>query len=86
MIEKYLAVGNVIGATVEKSLDGGLLITYSTVDGKHFLKSFDNFRTITDRWVVPIDGLTANANLLRLNNGRLMTVVREISKKRKWRL
>lgn len=81
MLEKYLAEKSIIGAAVIKSLDGGLMLMYSSVDGKHFLKSYNNFRSIAESWVVPLDGITANANLLRLNDGRLMTVVRETSKR-----
>jgi len=79
--EQYLVDGNVIGSAVISSLDGGLLLMYSTTDGKHFLKSFDHFRSIAESWVVPLDGRTANANLLRLKDGRLLTVIREVSTK-----
>lgn len=80
MITKYMAEHDVIGATVIESLDGGLLMMYSSVDGKHFFKSFDAFRTIAEEWIVPIDSITANANLIRLKDKRLMTIVRRISK------
>ena len=79
MITKYMAEHDFIGATVTESLDGGLMLMYSSVDGKHFFKSFDNFHTVAEEWIVPIDSITANANLLRLNNGKLMTVIRRIS-------
>jgi len=81
VIEKYLAEGNVIGASCVKAEDGGLILMFSSVDGKHFLKSYDNFKTISESWCVPIDSLTASANLLRLKSGRLMATVREISKR-----
>ena len=80
MITRYIARHDVIGATVTETLDGGLLMMYSSVDGKHFFKSFDGFCTVDEEWIVPMDSITANANLLRLKDGRLMTVVRRISK------
>ena len=79
MFEKYLANEYVIGTTVIESLDGGLIASFASVGGKHFLKSFDKFKTIEEQWVVPFEGMTACANLLRLNDGRLMMLVREIS-------
>ena len=79
MLTFYLAEHDVIGAAVARAADGGLLLTYSSVDGKHFLKSFDHFRTVAESWTAPIDSITANANLLRLKDGRLMTVVRRLS-------
>lgn len=79
MITKYLAEHDVIGATVIEALDGGLMMMYSSVDGKHFLKSYDHFRTVQETWVVPIDSITACANLLRMKDGRLMTIVRRLS-------
>ena len=63
MFERYLGKGNVIGATATESSDNGLLLMYSSVDGKHFLKSYDKFRTISEEWTVPLDSLTASANL-----------------------
>ena len=80
MITKYMAEHDFIGATVIESLDGGLLMMYSSIDGKHFFKSFDHFHTVAEEWIVPIESITANANLLRLNDGKLMMVVRRISK------
>lgn len=80
MLEKYLAESYIIGGTVIESLDGGLIASFASEGGKHFVKSYDKFRTIADSWVVPIEGMTACANLLRLNDGRLMMLVREVSK------
>lgn len=79
MITKILADNEVIGATVIPAADDSLLLMYSSVDGKHFLKSDDMFQTVKEAWVVPIDEKTANANLIRLNDGRLMAIVRKIS-------
>ena len=79
MLTQYLADGNVIGSTVIPSLDSSLLLMYSSVDGKHFLKSRDLFCTVEESWVVPLDSITANANLLRRKDGSLMTVVRVLS-------
>lgn len=79
MVTKYMADHDVIGATITESSDGGLLMMYSSNDGKHFFKSFDRFHTVAESWIVPIDSITANANLLRLKDGRLMTIVRRIS-------
>ena len=79
MFETYLAEGNLIGSTLIRAQDGSDLLMYSSVDGKHFLKSRDHFRTVEDSWVAEIDSRTANANLLRLKDGRLMTIVRHLS-------
>ena len=79
MFTRYLADRDVIGATMIASLDGGLLLMYSSVDGKHFLKSFDGFCSIAEEWTVPVDSITANANLIRLEDGRLMMVLRRVS-------
>lgn len=81
MLERYLAEGNVIGASSVESIDGGLLLMFSSVDGKHFLKSYDNFRTVSESWVVPMDSMTASANLFRLSDGRLMMTIRKISRR-----
>ncbi len=80
MITRYITNHDVSGATMIASMDGGLLKMYSSVDGKHFFKSFDNFRTIAEEWIVPIDSMTSNANLIRLKDKRLMTIVRRVSK------
>ena len=79
MITKYIAQREVIGSTMIEALDGGLMLMYSSVDGKHFFKSYDNFRTIAEEWIVPIDTRTANANLIRLKDSRLMMIVRRLS-------
>ncbi len=79
MISKFLAETHVIGAAIIESKDHGHLLMYSSNDGKHFLKSYDLFRTIAESWVVPLGSITANANLIRLKDGRLMTIVRQIS-------
>lgn len=79
MLEKYLAESDIVGATAIESLDGGLMVSYGTDKGKHFLKSYDKFRTIAESWIVPVGGSTASANLLRLRDGRLMMIVREVS-------
>jgi hypothetical protein len=77
MYETILARGDLIGACVVKMPEGYDLLMYSSTDGKHFFKSKDHFRTIDEEWVVPIGGRTANANLLCLRDGRLMTIVRK---------
>lgn len=38
MITKYIADQAVIGSTIIEALDGGLMLMYSSDDGKHFLK------------------------------------------------
>lgn len=80
MITKYLANENVIGSTCVESLDGGLILMYSSLNERRFLKSFDNFRTVADEWSVPADGITASANLLRLNDGKLAMPLIDFSK------
>lgn len=79
MFEKYIAESNVIGSSIVSCSDGGYILNYTSTDGKHFIKSYDHFRTICDEWVLPIETITAGANLLRLKDGRLMTTVRKIS-------
>jgi len=79
MITKYIADQAVIGSTIIEALDGGLMLMYSSDDGKHFFKSYDNFRTIAEEWIVPIDTRTANANFIRLKDNRLMMIVRRLS-------
>ena len=79
MFKRCLAEYNLIGTGAAVALDGDLLLTYSSVDGKHFLKSDDLFRTTKEEWTVPIGSITANANLIRLKDKSLMTVVRTLS-------
>lgn len=79
MITKYIADREVIGSTIIEALDGGLMLMYSSVDGRHFFKSYDNFRTISEEWLVPVDSKTANANIIRLKDNRLMMIIRILS-------
>lgn len=79
MITKYLADKNVIGSTCVESLDGGLILMYSSLGERRFLKSFDNFRTVADEWSVPSGPITASANLIRLNDGKLGMLMIEFS-------
>lgn len=79
MFERYIAEKNVIGSTIIASSDGALILAYASCDGEHFVKSFDSFRTVSESWVVPVQTLTANSNLLRLKNGKLMMITRKIS-------
>lgn len=81
MYTSYLAYNNVIGSTTVTSLDGGRLLMYCTEGGRRFLKSFDNFKTVSDEWIVPADAVSASANLIRLNNGRLGMLMIEFSKR-----
>jgi len=72
MFEKTLSKPGAIGCTIIEALDGGLLFMYSTNDGKVFKKSFDSGRTFAEEWIVPLGTVTANSNLLRLADSRLM--------------
>lgn len=79
MFERYICEKNVIGSTITEASDGGLILAYASCDGEHFLKSFDKFRTISESWVLPVQALTANSNMLRLKNGKIMMITRKIS-------
>ncbi|MBQ3075381.1 MAG: exo-alpha-sialidase [Clostridia bacterium] len=79
MFTRYLAENNVIGTGCVLAKNGDLILTYSTLEGKRFMQSSDLFRTTKEEWTVPLGSITANANLIRLKDGRLMTVVRKIS-------
>ncbi len=76
MVEKILAEKAVIGSTCVPASDGSDLLMYSTFEGKVFLRSTDHFRSVKETWFVPIGTITANANLLRLKDGRLLMPVK----------
>ena len=83
MFEQYLTGPAVIGSTCIPASDGADLLMYSTFAGKRFLKSRDHFRTVEDSWLTTIGTMTANANLLRLADGRLMMAVKLASPNRR---
>lgn len=83
MVEKYIVQKDVIGSSCVETIDGGQLLTYTSVDGKHFIKSMDCFCTISDSWILPGENITAAANLIRLKDGRLMTTIKRISENEK---
>ena len=76
MFEQYLVDKNIIGTTAVPAQDGSELMMYSTFEGKVFLKSRDHFRTVDEKWLTTIGTMTANANLIRLKDGRLMMPVK----------
>ena len=79
MVEKYIAENNVIGSSCIETDDCGQILTYISVDGKHFIKSMDCFRTVSDNWILPGENITAAANLVRLKDGRIMTTIKRLS-------
>jgi len=79
MFETYLVNQNVIGSTVITALDYSELMMYSTYEGKVFMKSRDHFRTIDEKWFMPADSVTANANVIRLKDGRMMILIKLVS-------
>ena len=83
MIEKILAEKAAVGSTFVSAADGSGLLMYSTFEGKVFMRSADHFRSIAETWFVPIGTITANANLLRLRDGRLMMPVKLASPSRR---
>ena len=76
MFERYLADSAVIGSTFVTARDGSGLLMYSTYEGKHFLRSWDHFRTVDETWLTAVGTMTANANLIRLKDGKLMMPVK----------
>lgn len=76
MFEQYLVDNAIIGTTAVTAQDGSEIMMYSTFEGKVFLKSRDHFRTVDETWLTTIGTMTANANLLRLKDGRLMMPVK----------
>ncbi|MDD5602867.1 MAG: sialidase family protein [Eubacteriales bacterium] len=61
------------------ALDNGLLLMYSTNDGKVFKKSYDLGETFIEEWIVPLGKFTCNSNLLRLNDGSIMMTIKKQS-------
>ena len=76
MFEQYLVDKAIIGTTALPAQDGSELMMYSTFEGKIFFKSRDHFRTVDEKWLTTIGTMTANANLIRLKDGRLMMPVK----------
>ncbi len=76
MFDGFLSTPGAIGSTAVEAEDGAVIFMYSASGGKIFKKSFNSGRTFCDEWTVPFGETTANSNLLRLKDGRLMMTLR----------
>lgn len=77
MFERMLSEPGAIGSTSIKSDDGSVIFMYSTNSGKIFKKSLDNGRTFCDKWTVELGTITANSNLIRLKDKRIMMALKK---------
>ena len=78
MFEGILSAPGAIGSTSVKGDNGSVIFMYSTNEGKIFKKSSDNGRSFSEVWNVPLGIITANSNLIRLKDGRLMMPLKKV--------
>lgn len=77
MFKGFLSQPGAIGSTAVKANDGSIIFMYSGPKGKVFKKSLDSGRTFVDEWFVNIGETTANSNLVRLKDNRLMMTLKK---------
>lgn len=76
MFSGYLSPPGAIGSTSFETKEGEVVFMYSSSAGKVFKKSSDNGISFVDEWIVAFGGITANSNLLRLKNNRLIMTLK----------
>lgn len=74
----YLSTVGVIGAVIIQTDDQRVLTHYCTVQGKIFQISQQLLDKPEEKWIINLGGMTANSNLIRLKNGRLMTTLKKL--------